>query len=115
FPDLVNFDSDLHYVEKASLGKSILPLITALTHCVHFLSLLNVFFRTVSLENILADIHELEKGMELCKKEADLRKEYKESLMLKEFIAPAEDKLRKLQTDAKNAQVFVNKIKYKLI
>ena len=51
FPNLANFINDLQFVEKAS---------------------------QVSLENILSDLHDLEKGMELTKKESDFLKQKNE-------------------------------------
>ncbi|XP_050304495.1 formin-like protein [Anthonomus grandis grandis] len=77
FPDLLNFDSELHYVEKAA---------------------------AVSLENISADLHELEKGMEAVRKEAEIKARGSHSLVLRDFLANAEEKLRRLKSDAKMAQ-----------
>lgn len=77
FPDLLNFDSELHYIEKAAV---------------------------VSLENISTDVHELEKGMEAVRKEAEIRGRGTHSLVLRDFLANAEDKLRRLKSDAKMAQ-----------
>lgn len=76
FPDLVNFEAELRFLEKAA---------------------------SVSLENVTTDIHELEKGMELCKKEMALRKESKDGQVLREFLSTTEDKLKKLQLDTKVA------------
>lgn len=53
----------------------------------------------------MTDVHELEKGMELTRKEYDLRRDFKDTAVLKEFLASAEDKLRRLQADSKTAQV----------
>ncbi|XP_022238281.1 formin-like protein CG32138 [Limulus polyphemus] len=78
FPDISSFDMDLRFVEKAA---------------------------GVSLENILTDVQELEKGLELCKKELALRGDSKDIPVLKEFIANNQDKLKKLQADTKTAQV----------
>ncbi|XP_076319849.1 formin-like protein isoform X2 [Tachypleus tridentatus] len=77
FPDVSSFDMDLRFVEKAA---------------------------GVSLENILTDVQELEKGLELCKKELALRGDSKDILVLKEFVANNQDKLKKLQADTKTAQ-----------
>ncbi|KAH9370524.1 hypothetical protein HPB48_006277 [Haemaphysalis longicornis] len=77
FPDLMTFDQELRFVERAC---------------------------TVTLENILTDSHELEKGMELCKKELALRRDSKDAAVLHEFLAQSEDKLRRLQQDIKTAQ-----------
>lgn len=77
FPDLLNFDSELHYIEKAAL---------------------------VSLENIATDVQELEKGMESVRKEAEIRGKGAQSLVVRDFLANAEDKLRKLRNDTKLCQ-----------
>ncbi|KAK9730257.1 Diaphanous GTPase-binding Domain [Popillia japonica] len=77
FPELVNFDSDLLYIEKAAV---------------------------VSLENIITDVQELEKGMDAVRKEADIRGKGNQSLVLRDFLANAEDKLKKLKSDVKTAQ-----------
>ena len=65
------------------------------------------FFLTVSLENVLGDIQELHKGMELTKKEYELRKDLKDekqNTILKDFLTNAEEKLRRLRADSKAAQ-----------
>ncbi|KAK9892894.1 hypothetical protein WA026_022576 [Henosepilachna vigintioctopunctata] len=77
FPELMNFESELHYIEKAAF---------------------------VSLENIATDLQELEKGMESVRKEADLRGKGAQSLVIKDFLQNSEDKLRKLKSEAKTAQ-----------
>ncbi|XP_028128307.1 formin-like protein [Diabrotica virgifera virgifera] len=77
FPELLNFDSELHYIEKAAV---------------------------VSLENINTDVTELEKGMEAVRKEAEIRGRGSHSLVVRDFLANAEDKLRRLKSDAKMAQ-----------
>ncbi|KAJ8952122.1 hypothetical protein NQ318_018458 [Aromia moschata] len=77
FPELLNFDAELHYIEKAAV---------------------------VSLENINTDVTELEKGMEAVRKEAEIRGRGSHSLVLRDFLANAEDKLRRLKSDAKMAQ-----------
>lgn len=58
--------------------------------------------RAVSLENVLLDVRELNRGMELTRREYSM---HGHNTMLKEFIAHSESKLRKLQDDAKIAQV----------
>ncbi|XP_066145333.1 formin-like protein [Euwallacea fornicatus] len=77
FPDLLSFDCELHYIEKAAM---------------------------VSLENISTDVHELEKGMDAVRKEADIRGRGNHSLVLRDFLANTEDKLRRLRSDFKLAQ-----------
>jgi hypothetical protein len=64
---------------------------------------------TVSLENIVTDVQELEKGMDLVRKEADLRGTGKErgsgqSVVLRDFLANSEEKLRRLKADGRSAQ-----------
>ncbi|KAL1497828.1 hypothetical protein ABEB36_008720 [Hypothenemus hampei] len=77
FPDLLNFDSELHYIEKAA---------------------------AVSIENISTDVHELEKGMEAVRKEAEIRGRGNHSLVVRDFLINTEDKLRRLRSDFKMAQ-----------
>ncbi|XP_052246158.1 formin-like protein isoform X2 [Dreissena polymorpha] len=78
FPEVLTFEAELRFIEKAAL---------------------------VSMENITTDIHELEKGMELTKKESDLRRSSRDQpVILKDFLANSEDKLRKLLSDVKTAQ-----------
>ena len=58
------------------------------------------------MENINTDIHELERGMELTKRESAVRKDSKDSpVILKDFLSNSEDKFRKLISDVKTAQV----------
>lgn len=86
FPDLLTFDAELYHVEQAAL---------------------------VSLENVVSDVHELEKGMEVVRKEADLRGKAQYSHVLKDFLQNSEEKLRKLRNDVKNAQqMFVECVEY---
>lgn len=92
FPDLNNFDSELRFIEKAA---------------------------QVSLENIVTDIAELEKGMEQAKKELergrDMRSQEGQAAVavLKEFLSNSEDKLKKLKGELKTAQsAFVEVLEY---
>lgn len=86
FPELLDFDTELMYIEKAS---------------------------QVSLDNIITDVAELEKGMEMVRKEADMRNKGPQNLVLKDFLANSEDKLRKLRQEAKNAQdAFMKCVEY---
>ncbi|XP_066998237.1 formin-like protein [Anabrus simplex] len=78
FPELLHFDAELLYIDKAAV---------------------------VSLENIMTDVHELEKGMELVRKEAELRGKERHNTVLRDFLANSEEKLRKLRTDAASAQL----------
>uniref|UniRef100_A0A4W5NNX0 Formin like 2 n=1 Tax=Hucho hucho TaxID=62062 RepID=A0A4W5NNX0_9TELE len=67
------FYNELHYVEKAA---------------------------AVSLENVLLDVKELQRGMDLTKREYSM---HGHNTMLKDFITHNEGKLKKLQDDAKIA------------
>lgn len=57
----------------------------------------------VSLENVLLDVKELQRGLDLTKREYTM---HDHNTMLKEFIHNNEGKLKKLQDDAKIAQVY---------
>uniref|UniRef100_A0A8C3CW94 Formin like 2 n=1 Tax=Cairina moschata TaxID=8855 RepID=A0A8C3CW94_CAIMO len=77
------FYNELHYVEKAA---------------------------AVSLENVLLDVKELQRGLDLTKREYTM---HDHNTMLKEFIQNNEGKLKKLQDDAKIAQdAFDDAVKY---
>lgn len=73
----------------ASLGKGLTHWDTA-------------FSPSVSLENVLLDVKELQRGMDLTKREYTM---HDHNTLLKEFILNHEGKLKKLQDDAKIAQV----------
>ncbi|XP_037936522.1 formin-like protein isoform X1 [Teleopsis dalmanni] len=77
FPDLLSFDTELYSTDKAS---------------------------QVSLENIITDVHDLEKGMEQVKKEAELRVKGAQTHILRDFLNNSEDKLKKVKCELKNAQ-----------
>lgn len=57
----------------------------------------------VSLDNMNTDVNELEKGMELVRKEAELRGKERHNLVLRDFLGNAEDKLRRLRQDMRAA------------
>ncbi|XP_071418349.1 formin-like protein 2 isoform X2 [Pithys albifrons albifrons] len=77
------FYNELHYVEKAA---------------------------AVSLENVLLDVKELQRGLELTKREYSM---HDHNTLLKDFIHSNEGKLKKLQDDAKIAQdAFDDAVKY---
>nr|CAD7572082.1 unnamed protein product [Timema californicum] len=116
FLDLLNFESELMYIDKAAVGKLCGPtvdpsLVTSairqstrvLLDSSDFPALTNALV-PVSLENIMTDVHELEKGMELVRKEAELRGKERHNTVLKDFLANSEEKLRKLKADARSAQ-----------
>ncbi len=74
--------------------------------CLWVLNPVTSLVLSVSLENILVDLNELDKGMELTKKELELRSRDRDPpLILKDFLNNSEDKMKKLKTDAKHAQV----------
>lgn len=77
FPDLLNFDTELFCIDKAA---------------------------QVSLENVMIDVTELDKGMENVRKEADVRNRAPHSHVLRDFLTNSEEKLRKIKQDSKNAQ-----------
>lgn len=74
YPDLVNFHSELHFVDKAGL---------------------------VSLDSVLQDIRALERGMEVTKKEFLVQDD---NPVLKEFIKTNSETLDSLLRDSKAAQ-----------
>ncbi|XP_043472037.1 formin-like protein isoform X2 [Leptopilina heterotoma] len=76
FLELINFESELMYIDKAA---------------------------TVSLENITTDVHELEKGMDLVRKEFELRGKEKHNTVLRDFLNNSEEKLRRLKADSRTA------------
>ncbi|ELK35057.1 Formin-like protein 2, partial [Myotis davidii] len=77
------FYNELHYVEKAA---------------------------AVSLENVLLDVKELQRGMDLTKREYSM---HDHNTLLKDFILSQEGRLKKLQDDAKIAQdAFDDVVKY---
>lgn len=78
FPELMNFDSELFCIDKAA---------------------------QVSLEILISDVNELEKGMEAVRKEADLRGKGTHNHVLRDFLNNSEEKLKKIRTDCKTAQV----------
>lgn len=79
FPELMNFDTELFCIDKAA---------------------------QVSLEMLISDVNELEKGMETVRKEADLRGKGTQSHVLRDFLANSEEKLKKIRSDCKTAQVW---------
>nr|XP_027210366.1 formin-like protein [Penaeus vannamei] len=92
FPDINNFDAELRFIEKAA---------------------------QVSLENIITDVSELEKGMEQAKKEYERGRDMRSmegqaaSGVLKDFLSNSEEKLKKLKAEAKTAQAaFAEVLEY---
>lgn len=77
FPELLNFESELYGTDKAA---------------------------SVALENVVADVQELDKGMELVRKEAELRVKGTQTHILRDFLNNSEDKLKKIKSDLRLAQ-----------
>ncbi|XP_053119137.1 formin-like protein 1 isoform X3 [Hemicordylus capensis] len=74
YPDLTNFSSDLHFLDKAG---------------------------TASLDSVLQDVRGLQRGMELTRKEF-MRQD--DSAVLKDFLKANTEVMEKLQADSKTAQ-----------
>ncbi|XP_038028510.1 formin-like protein 3 isoform X4 [Anas platyrhynchos] len=79
YPELATFWQELHFVEKAA---------------------------AVSLENVLLDVKELGRGMELLRRECGLH----ENGVLRTFLAASEGKLERLQKDARTAEDAYNTV-----
>uniref|UniRef100_A0A8C9RD75 Formin-like 3 n=1 Tax=Scleropages formosus TaxID=113540 RepID=A0A8C9RD75_SCLFO len=79
YPELGNFFNELHFVDKAA---------------------------AVSLENVLLDVRELGRGMELIRRECSLH----DHLVLRGFLHTNEEQLDKLQKDAKTAEEAFNNV-----
>lgn len=77
FPDLLDFDTELFYVDKAA---------------------------QVSMENVISDVAELDKGMDQVRREADVKSKGPQNIVLRDFLNNSEDKLRKMKVDAKHAE-----------
>lgn len=80
-----------------------LPSLTVgeLNRSVIFFCLFVFFCSKVSLENVLLDVRELGKGMELIRRECSLH----DHSVLKGFVQASDAQLDKLQKDAKTAEV----------
>ncbi|XP_025068187.1 formin-like protein 3, partial [Alligator sinensis] len=79
YPDLATFWQELHFVEKAA---------------------------AVSLENVLLDVKELGRGMELIRRECSLH----ESTVLRSFLGASEGRLEQLQRDSRTAEDAYNTV-----
>uniref|UniRef100_A0A7M4E0J1 Formin like 3 n=1 Tax=Crocodylus porosus TaxID=8502 RepID=A0A7M4E0J1_CROPO len=79
YPDLATFWQELHFVEKAA---------------------------AVSLENVLLDVKELGRGMELIRRECSLH----ESAVLRGFLGASEGRLEQLQRDSRTAEDAYNMV-----
>lgn len=60
----------------------------------------------MSLENVIADVNELEKNMEIVKKECESRGygNAQHVMILRDFLNNSEDKLNRLKNETKTAQ-----------
>ncbi|XP_063281171.1 formin-like protein 3 isoform X4 [Prinia subflava] len=79
YPELATFWQELHFVEKAA---------------------------AVSLENVLLDVKELGRGMELLRRECGQH----ESAVLRSFLGASEGQLERLQRDARTAEDAYNTV-----
>ncbi|KAM3657483.1 formin-like protein 3 isoform 5-T5 [Ammospiza maritima maritima] len=79
YPELATFWQELHFVEKAA---------------------------AVSLENVLLDVKELGRGMELLRRECGQH----ESAVLRSFLGGSEAQLERLQRDARTAEDAYNTV-----
>uniref|UniRef100_A0A1A8IYG3 Formin-like 3 n=1 Tax=Nothobranchius kuhntae TaxID=321403 RepID=A0A1A8IYG3_NOTKU len=79
YKELANFYNELHFVDKAA---------------------------AVSLENVLLDVRELGKGMDLIRRECSLH----DHQVLKGFVQASDAQLDKLQKDAKAAEEAFNSV-----
>ncbi|XP_034648338.1 formin-like protein 3 isoform X3 [Trachemys scripta elegans] len=79
YPDLATFWQELHFVEKAA---------------------------AVSLENVLLDVKELGRGMDLIRRECSIH----DNSILRSFLGANEGRLEKLQKDAKTAEDAYNTV-----
>lgn len=100
YPAVSLFYNELHYVDKAAAGESV----NQSEYCSHIrlcVAHLCVNLCVVSLENVLCDVKELQRGMELTWREFSVQ----HNATLKDFISRHESRLSKLQEDARIAQV----------
>uniref|UniRef100_F6SY29 Formin like 3 n=1 Tax=Ornithorhynchus anatinus TaxID=9258 RepID=F6SY29_ORNAN len=81
YPELAGFWHELHFVEKAA---------------------------AVSLENVLLDVKELGRGMELLRRENGLH----DNGVLRAFLSANEARLDKLQRDARTAEAYNAVVRY---
>ncbi|KAG2459421.1 FMNL3 protein, partial [Polypterus senegalus] len=110
FPKLLDTKSTdrkqtlLHYI--SNVVKEKYPLVTVFYNELHYVEKA----AAVSLENVLLDVKELQRGLDLTKREYSM---HGHNNLLKDFINNNEGKLKKLQDDAKIAQdAFDEVVKY---
>lgn len=96
------FYNELHYVEKAAAGMPSTGFYLLVSVPGRKVLHARRLHAAVSLENVLLDVKELQRGMDLTRREYSM---HGHNTLLKDFIAPNEGKLKKLQDDAKVAQV----------
>ncbi|KAM6958360.1 formin-like protein 2 isoform 2-T2 [Tautogolabrus adspersus] len=107
YPTVSLFYNELHYVDKAAAGESVHQS----QRCKHHTVWLTMVFYlcAVSLENVLCDVKELQRGMELTWREFSVQ----HNATLKDFISRHESRLGKLQEDARIAQdAFEDAVKF---
>lgn len=65
-----------------------------------------IFCFIVSLENVITDVNELEKNMDIVKKECETRGyvNAQHVMVLKDFLNNSEEKLKRLKNETKTAQ-----------
>lgn len=117
YPELANFYNELHFVDKAAAGERA-PNIKLCQQPFTERSGVNIWIKRyviylkyalmsackVSLENVLLDVRELGKGMDLIRRECSLH----DHSVLKGFVQASDSQLDKLQKDAKMAEVSDN-------
>lgn len=98
-PEIMNFDSEFMYIDKAASGMTYLIKY----YCFYLIS---INFCIVSLENVITDVNELEKNMEIVKKECEPRGfgNSQHVTVLRDFLNNFEDKLKRLKNETKTAQ-----------
>lgn len=101
YPELATFWQELHFVEKAAAGAPPRPHAPSLPSPGAVGPLTHPCGPAVSLENVLLDVKELGRGMELLRRECGLH----ENSVLRSFLAASEGKLERLQKDARTAEV----------
>ncbi|NXL79395.1 FMNL3 protein, partial [Leptocoma aspasia] len=107
YPELATFWQELHFVEKAAAGTPhpvpmAPPRCSGPTHTATDPSRVPA----VSLENVLLDVKELGRGMELLRRECGQH----ESAVLRGFLGGSEGQLERLQRDARTAEDAYNTV-----
>lgn len=108
YSDVINFMTSLYFFRQEHIPNAVsrMSWIHLIIHIMFLLFLYIILFSSlflVSLENITTDVHELEKGMDLVRKEFELRGKEKHNTVLRDFLNNSEEKLRRLKSDARAA------------